>query len=186
MVRRATARPGEALFVSGSLGDAALGLALRKDPALADRWEPHAGRGRASARAATCGRNRASASGRRCASTPPPPWTYRTGSPRTWRACARRAAVPRACVSSDVPLSPAAAKALAADPALARSIVAAGDDYEVLAAVPAASADAYQAMAAQAGIAVTRIGTTLAGTGIVIEGRDGQPLALDRPGWDHF
>ena len=39
MVRRATARPGEVLFVSGSLGDAALGLALRKDPALADRWQ---------------------------------------------------------------------------------------------------------------------------------------------------
>ena len=38
MIRRGTARPGEALFVSGSLGDAALGLALRKDPKLADVW----------------------------------------------------------------------------------------------------------------------------------------------------
>src|SRR5438552_6732719 len=37
MVRRGTARPGEALFVSGSLGDAALGLALRKNPALVGR-----------------------------------------------------------------------------------------------------------------------------------------------------
>src|SRR5258705_9378898 len=36
--RGGTARPGEVLFVSGSLGDAALGLALRKDPALAGRW----------------------------------------------------------------------------------------------------------------------------------------------------
>ena len=61
-----------------------------------------------------------------------------------------------------------------------------GDDYEVLAAVPAASADAFQAMAARGSIAVTRIGTTLAGTGVVIEGRDGQPLTLDRTGWDHF
>ena len=38
MVRRGTARPGEVLFVSGSLGDAALGLTLRKDPALAALW----------------------------------------------------------------------------------------------------------------------------------------------------
>ena len=59
-----------------------------------------------------------------------------------------------------------------------------GDDYEVLATVPAANADAFHLMATQAGIAVTRIGTTLAGSGIVIEGRDG--LALDRTGWDHF
>ena len=92
----------------------------------------------------------------------------------------------RACGLSDVPLSAAAAKALAADPALGERIVTGGDDYEVLAAVPAASADAFQSTAAQAGIAVTRIGTTLAGSGVVIEGRDGQPLALDRTGWDHF
>src|SRR5262245_7711527 len=38
MVRRGTAQPGDALFVSGTLGDAFLGLALRKDAALADRW----------------------------------------------------------------------------------------------------------------------------------------------------
>jgi thiamine-monophosphate kinase len=64
--------------------------------------------------------------------------------------------------------------------------VTGGDDYEVLATVPDASADAFQAMAAQAGIAVTRIGATQAGAGVVIEGRDGQPLILDRTGWDHF
>src|SRR5207237_1096507 len=38
MVRRGTARAGDALFVSGSLGDAALGLALRKHQALAGVW----------------------------------------------------------------------------------------------------------------------------------------------------
>src|SRR6185436_18937693 len=38
MVRRGTARAGDAVLVSGTLGDAALGLALRKDPALAAAW----------------------------------------------------------------------------------------------------------------------------------------------------
>jgi hypothetical protein len=33
---------------------------------------------------------------------------------------------------------------------------------------------------------VTRLGAMLPGSGIVIEGGDGQPLPLDRTGWDHF
>jgi thiamine-monophosphate kinase len=185
MVRRGTARPGEALFVSGSLGDAALGLALRKDPALAGVW----------------GLSPAEAEHLRQRYVRPQP---RLGLGPALRAHASAAMdvsdglakdLARMCAASgcgarvrlaDMPLSSAGAKAVAADPALALRIVTGGDDYEVLAAVPAASADAYQSMAAQASIAVTRIGATLAGTGVVIEGRDGLPLTLDRAGWDHF
>ncbi len=39
---RAGARPGDAVFVSGTIGDAALGLTLRRDPALAARLSPGA------------------------------------------------------------------------------------------------------------------------------------------------
>ncbi len=38
MVRRATAGPGDAMFVSGTIGDSALGLQLRRDAELAARW----------------------------------------------------------------------------------------------------------------------------------------------------
>ena len=38
MVRRATARPGDAIFVTGTLGDALLGLELCRDGALATSW----------------------------------------------------------------------------------------------------------------------------------------------------
>ena len=72
MVRRATARPGDVLFVSGSLGDAALGLALRKDPGAGGPLAARARRGSASARAL------------RAAATTPRP---RTGAAR---ACLRR------------------------------------------------------------------------------------------------
>jgi len=38
MVRRNTARPDDAVFVSGTLGDAALGLLLRRNARLAAAW----------------------------------------------------------------------------------------------------------------------------------------------------
>jgi thiamine-monophosphate kinase len=185
MVRRATARPAEALFVSGSLGDAALGLALRKDPALAGRW-------RLSPAEAEHLQNRYLRPQPRLALGPAlrehasAAMDVSDGLAKDLARMCKASGCAARVRFADVPLSPAAAKALAADPALAERIVAGGDDYEVLAAVSVAEAGAFQTMAGQAGIGVTRIGTTLAGSGIVIEGRDGQPLALDRPGWDHF
>jgi thiamine-monophosphate kinase len=185
MVRRGTARPGEALFVSGSLGDAALGLALRKDPELARVWglspaeaahlrrrferpQPRLGLGTALRQHASAAMDLsdglAKDLGRMCAAS----------------GCAARVRL------SDVPLSAAAAKALSADSALDQRVVTVGDDYEVLAAVPVANADNFQSSAAQAGLTVTRIGATLPGAGAVIEGGDGAPLVLDRTGWDHF
>ena len=41
-VPRSGARPGDAIFVSGPIGDAALGLAVRRDPALARRLSDEA------------------------------------------------------------------------------------------------------------------------------------------------
>ena len=38
IVRRAGAKPGDRIFVTGSIGDAALGLSLRKDPSARTRW----------------------------------------------------------------------------------------------------------------------------------------------------
>ncbi len=185
MVRRGTARPGDALFVSGTLGDAALGLGLRKDPSLAAAWglapqqaehlrrrytrpEPRlaladALRGHASA-AMDLSDGLAKDLARMCAAS----------------GCAGRVRL------ADLPLSSGAGRALAAEPAHVRSIVAAGDDYEVLAAVPPAQAQAFQGDARAAGVVVTEIGAMAAGAGVVIEDRDGRPLALDRTGWDHF
>jgi thiamine-monophosphate kinase len=185
MVRRATARTGEALFVSGTLGDAALGLALRKDVALAAAWgltpaeAEHLRRRYARPEPrlalATALRDHASAA-----------MDISDGLAKDLaRLCAASGCAAHARFA-DMPLSPAAAKALAADPALAKLIVAAGDDYEVLASVPPANAAQFQASAAAAGVAVTRIGTTEAGEGIRIEDCDGRPLDLERTGWDHF
>jgi thiamine-monophosphate kinase len=67
-----------------------------------------------------------------------------------------------------------------------RSILAGGDDYEVLAAVPRESATRFEAAAAAAGVDVTPIGAVIAGSGVTIIGSDGRPLHLGRAGWDHF
>jgi thiamine-monophosphate kinase len=185
MVRRGTARPGDALFVSGSLGDAALGLALRKDPALAARW----------------GLSPAEAEHLRHRYLRPQPRLDLHGALRAHAAAAMDVSdglakdLARMCKASgcaahvrlsDVPFSAAASAAVAADPALRVLSVTGGDDYEVLAAVPAASAEAFRAAAALTGTLVTRIGAMLPGAGVVIEDRDGKPLALGRTGWDHF
>jgi thiamine-monophosphate kinase len=185
MVRRSTAQAGDALFVSGTLGDAFLGLALRKDAALSGRW------GLASQEAQHLIQR------------------FLRPQPRLALASALRAHASAAmdlsdglakdlarmcgasgCAGSvrlaDVPLSAAAAKAAAADPALAVGMLTGGDDYEVLAAVPAANADAFRSGAVREGIRVSRIGSMRAGSGVVIEGDDGRPLALDHLGWDHF
>jgi thiamine-monophosphate kinase len=185
MVRRGMARAGDVLMVTGTLGDASLGLALRKDAALREAWgllpaeTEHLRRRylRPEPRLALAAALRAHASaamdisdgvakdlGRMCAAS----------------GCAAHVRL------TDVPLSTAAAKALAADPPRHRHVVAGGDDYEVLAAVPPERASAFAAEAAAAGVAVACIGVMGSGTGVVIEGPDGKPLALGRPGWDHF
>ena len=38
MVRRSTAAAGDCIVVTGTIGDAALGVKLRRDPDLAERW----------------------------------------------------------------------------------------------------------------------------------------------------
>lgn len=63
-----------------------------------------------------------------------------------------------------------------------------GDDYELLFTAPEAARGALAALAAETGVAITEIGRTVAGPTGRVEVLDGQgaPLALARRGWDHF
>jgi thiamine-monophosphate kinase len=185
MVRRATAAAGDRLFLSGSLGDAALGLRLRRAPALADAWglaaaeaklladryarpEPRLGlaaalRGYASA-AMDVSDGLAKDAGRMCGAS----------------------GLSGRIMAASIPLSPPCAKALSAVPSLLPLVVAGGDDYEVLAAVPPHQAAAFAAAAAAAGVATTEIGGLGVGSGLLIIGVDGAPMALAQGGWDHL
>ncbi len=183
MVRRAAARAGDRLYVSGTLGDAALGLVARTDPARAAGWGLDA-----SERAHLTRR-------------------YLLPEPRLALAPAvlahARAAMDisdglgldlaRMCRGSgvtaevglaDLPLSDAAARALAADPGLIETVTGGGDDYEILAAVAPESAGAFEAAATHAGVRVTAIGVVTAAEAAVGEGGESSttPRFVDRDG----
>jgi len=186
MVKRSGAQPDDHVLVSGSIGDAALGLMLRRDPALAAHWTLND-----SERDHLLGR-------------------YRLPQPRTALADALRAHASAAIDVSDgfvgdlakllrvsgmsaevelarVPLSSAARKALAADGSLRETIFGGGDDYEIVCTVADSKLDAIRAAAQQAGIEVAVVGRAR-------EGRDeprflddnGSPLTFARRSFSHF
>jgi thiamine-monophosphate kinase len=71
--------------------------------------------------------------------------------------------------------------------AVARNcVLAGGDDYELCFTAPQSKRDAVLAAAADADVAVTRIGRIRAEPGLTVLDADGQSLTLDQTGYDHF
>ena len=177
-IRRAGAKPGDAIFVSGTIGDGALGLkALRGEIAdatgfLADRYRlprPRVALGRAVAGLVSAGMD------------------VSDGLAQDLGHLCRAGGCGAEIMVGDVPRSPAARAALAVDPSLIATILSGGDDYELLLAVPDSQRPALHTAAATAGVALTRIGRFVAGPpDIILRGADGAPITLARQGWSHF
>jgi thiamine-monophosphate kinase len=157
MVKRFSAQPGDVLFVSGTIGDAALGLRLRLDQAaawaqslkpdqrahLADRYlHPQP---RTDLRSALL--DHASAA-----------MDVSDGLVGDLRKMMRSSGTGADIDLDTIPVSDATRAAIMADAALSEVAYTGGDDYEVLCAIPAAVAQSFQKAAAQAGIAVSPIG----------------------------
>jgi thiamine-monophosphate kinase len=66
---------------------------------------------------------------------------------------------------ADVPLSPAAARAVGLRPELMETVLTGGDDYEILCALPPEALDACRAEAEALGLPLRPIGTVTAGEG---------------------
>jgi thiamine-monophosphate kinase len=77
-----------------------------------------------------------------------------------------------------VPLSAAAQEALAGDLNLLEAVLSGGDDYELLFTAPA--------LHARWAGAVTQIGEIVAGEGVRVLDRDGNEIALEQRGFQHF
>jgi thiamine-monophosphate kinase len=184
MVRRSGAKPGDRVVVTGTIGDAALGLDILRGGAAAALAD-------AGARAMLIGR-------------------YRVPQPRNALATAVRDHAHAAIDVSDglagdltklcgvsgvsavidapsIPLSAVAAELLARGSVGIDAIVSGGDDYEVLCTIPEDSFEAFAQAAGQARVAVTSIGTIIAGSSVPrFLDREGRPIALPHLSYSHF
>jgi thiamine-monophosphate kinase len=185
MVLRSGARPGMAVMVTGTIGDAALGLRLRHDGDAMQRWGlDRTMRDHLLAR-------------------------YLLPEPRNAVAVAVRAHASAAMDVSDglagdlaklcrvsgvaaeievarVPLSAAARTAVAAEPALIETAVTGGDDYEIVCAVTADKVAAFGTACAAAGVAASEIGHVAAGEGVRFIAADGTALTFAQGAFSHF
>lgn len=185
MVPRGAAKPGDRLFVSGTLGDAALGLVLRRDLAagragglddaecaeLVDRYV------RPQPRLALAAALRTYAGAAMDLSD---------GLVKDLGRMAKASGVGAVVRFDAVPVSGPAAKLLANGQCAPSQVVASGDDYEILAAVPPDRSAQFELAAAAAGVPVRAIGEVVAGSGVTVLDRAGAPMTFTRPGWDHF
>jgi thiamine-monophosphate kinase len=85
-----------------------------------------------------------------------------------------------------VPLSTAAAAAVANDRSLLAAVLGGGDDYELLFAAPASAEPSLVSLARETGVAVTRIGQLAAGSGVRVLDRSGREITLTVKGYEHF
>jgi thiamine-monophosphate kinase len=185
-VLRHGAKKGDRLYVSGTIGDACLGLRLLKEPALARSWDlteeesaflvERYRRPRPRMELVIPLRNFAQAA-----------IDVSDGLVADIEKLAQTSHVGATIEASKVPLSQAAQKALSHAPEMLPALITAGDDYEIVAAVPETSVAAFEAEAKNKRVAVTAIGRMeQPGGEIRVLGPDGAQLALVRKGFAHF
>jgi thiamine-monophosphate kinase len=186
MVHRSGARPGDRVLVTGTIGDAALGLDILRGGRVAEALADEA-----AGRAALVAR-------------------YRVPEPRNALAEALREHASAAMDVSDglagdltklcaasavsalidapsIPKSPMAAALLRRGAISIETLVAGGDDYEILCTVDEARYEAFAAQARGAKVELTSIGTVLAGTRIPqFLDEEGGAIPLKRLSYSHF
>ena len=86
-----------------------------------------------------------------------------------------------------VPLSGAARRAVAAEPAMLERALTGGDDYEIVCAVPPKKVASFQAAAAKVGVPLAEIGIISKGNASPrFLGSDGKPLTFKQLSFSHF
>jgi thiamine-monophosphate kinase len=185
MVRRSGAMVGDRVFVTGTIGDAALGLALRKDAEASRHWcVGETLRQHLAARYLV-----------------PQPRNALAEAVRTHAHAAMDVSdglvgdLQKLCAASGVraeievarvPLSDAARAVLHADPAAIEIILTGGDDYEIVCTIASERPASFRSAAEAAGVTITEIGRIVEGQGAAFLAADSQPLSFARASFSHF
>lgn len=180
-LRRSAAQAGDMVFVSGTIGDAALGLLALKNT-LSDL--------RPEQRQALIGRYRLpeprTALGPRLIGLAHAAIDVSDGLMADLGHICERSGLGATIDTGLVPLSEAAAAAVHSDPELLKTAITGGDDYELLFTAPAEAADALNRLGAEIGVPITAIGRIARGSGVKALGASGEEIRLRRPGYTHF
>jgi thiamine-monophosphate kinase len=176
LLRRVGARPGDGVFVTGTIGDAALGLlVLQRGMAgegkvLAGRYRlptPRCSLGILLPGVATAGLD------------------VSDGLVGDLGHLCTASGVGAIIRADKVPLSPEARRLLDADRQLLETILTGGDDYELVFTVPPDREADLAGLAARTGVPITRIGRIVSGAGVAVEDASGVSVPLTRVGFRH-
>ena len=85
-----------------------------------------------------------------------------------------------------LPLSEAAGAALAEEPGLQSILLTGGDDYELAFTTAPQSEGRVADLAGRLGLPLAHIGEMVPGQGVEVRDAEGRPLALEAAGWTHF
>jgi len=180
MVQRSGAEVGDDIYVTGSIGDAALGLEAK----LNHRLFPSASKMMFDSRLLLPSPRLAFGRGLRGIAHAS--LDVSDGLVQDAGHLADTAGVKAIIVAEGVPLSLAARGALAEDPSLLSVILTGGDDYELLFTAPPEAGPAVKRLSKSVGLAVTRIGRIEAGRGVTVQDAQGKHLLLAKGGFQHF
>ena len=180
-LRRTGAGAGDDIYVSGTIGDGALGLLVRRGrltglaqhhlAALAARYDLALPR---------------TVLGPRLVGLASAAIDISDGLLADLAHLAENSGLAAEVAADRVPLSDGARAALAANSGLWDLILGGGDDYELLFAAPPARAGKIAALAAALGLPLTPIGRLKAGRGVTARDIEGHPLSVPKPGYTHF
>jgi thiamine-monophosphate kinase len=180
-IKRSTAQPGDVIYVSGTIGDAALGLRVLKGElsgisdtgasVLVERYrlpQPRVLLGPALRGLATAMID------------------ISDGLAADLEHICKSSGTGARIEESAVPLSDAAVEAVARDPSAAHAVLTGGDDYELAFTAARGSTDAVDAVAKAIGIKVTAIGHVTDGSDLFVVDRNNETIGFKSKGYNHF